>query len=482
MHHATRPPNVLWVFCDQLRWNAVGCNGDPNVRTPHIDRLADEGANCTLAVSQYPICSPFRAGLVTGQYAHVNGLRVHGEMLPTDRRTVAHAFRDAGYRTSYVGKWHLASSNGVRGWRSGEDFWVPPQARGGFEDWFGFDASNHFYNTCYSHAGSMQPSRLDGYQTDALTGISLDYLAGVARAGRPWFHVLSVESPHPGCDEHDVYGNPSPEPYASLFDPKKLTLRGNVPPAQRDEARRRLAGYYGQIKNLDDNVGRLLKWLDETGEADRTLVAFFSDHGDLMGSHGMYEKNEPYDESARVPLLWRLPGVVPAGHTLRSPVSGIDLFPTTVGLCGLPTPAGVQGLDQSLAVRGLEGPTRRAALIQWMGPALQGFGDHPYRAIRTDRYLYCVGREERHRLLFDGQSDPLQERNRFADVALAEVRSKLHAELCNEVQRSGEPLPDFLLLHGPETTALGTACPLTPGKPARKPAARKVKRRRSSAG
>ena len=112
-----RPPNVLWIFCDQLRAQALSCAGDGNVRTLHIDGLARAGVHFTCGVSQYPVCAPFRAGLLTGQYAHVNGLRVHGDLLPPDRRTVAHAFRAARYRTSWYGKWHVASVQGVSGWK-----------------------------------------------------------------------------------------------------------------------------------------------------------------------------------------------------------------------------------------------------------------------------------------------------------------------------------------------------------------------------
>lgn len=107
----SRPPNVLWIFADQLRHHALGCNGDDDARTPNIDRLAARGLVCETAVSQCPVCMPFRGGLVTGQYCNVHGVRVHGDLLTPDRRTVAHAFREAGYRTSYVGKLHLASTN-----------------------------------------------------------------------------------------------------------------------------------------------------------------------------------------------------------------------------------------------------------------------------------------------------------------------------------------------------------------------------------
>ena len=165
MAMAKPTPNVLWLFSDGLRYHALSCNGDPNIQTPHLDRLAAEGVRFTEAFSHYPVCMPMRAGLVTGQYAHINGLRVHGDLLPPGSHTVAHSFRAAGYRSSWVGKWHLAGEHGLnmlgRGWQ-GEDFWVDPQLRGGFEDWYGFNLSNHYYRTIYSH-GDDDRGRNAGY-------------------------------------------------------------------------------------------------------------------------------------------------------------------------------------------------------------------------------------------------------------------------------------------------------------------------------
>jgi arylsulfatase A-like enzyme len=445
----TRPaPNLLWIFCDQLRWHALGCHGDPNVRTPNLDRLAAEGADFSMAISQYPVCTPFRGGLVTGQHAHANGVRVHGDLLAPDRRTIAHAFRDAGYRTSWVGKWHLASVQGVGGYQCGGDYWVHPLLRGGFEDWFGFDSSNHFYKTRYSTGEDIWPPReLHGYQTDALTDLSLNYLSDTAtKLDRPWFHVLSVEAPHWGTDaEGREHRNPAPPEYERRFDPARLELRGNVPPATQPRAREMLAGYYAQIENLDFNVGRVLRFLDERGLAENTLVAFFSDHGEMAGSHGRWEKTSAMDESIRIPLMLRLPGQIPAGRAVSGAdavASGIDIFPTCASLCGVPVGPGVQGMDLSAAARGDAGPSRGEALVQWLGRARYGFGDFQYRAIRTGRHTYCVGTRSDHCLLYDNAEDPLQLDNRFGrDAALQRT---MHRRLCRAVLESGEPVPEFV--------------------------------------
>ena len=223
MSDASAHPNVLWIFADQLRYHALSSSGDPNVATPHIDRLVAQGVTCTQAVSQYPVCVPFRASLVTGNLSPRNGTMRHGDYLPPGTPTIAHAFREAGYATSYVGKWHLAPETGAaavtpEGW-IGQSYWVHPGFRGGFEEWCGFNVSNNYLRTYVATGEQIEAERLEGHQTDALTDRSLAILARQSRE-RPWFHVISYEAPHPGAG-----GNPRsplypvPEAYESLAEP-----------------------------------------------------------------------------------------------------------------------------------------------------------------------------------------------------------------------------------------------------------------------
>jgi arylsulfatase A-like enzyme len=447
-----RRPNVLWIFADQLRHHALGCNGDDDARTPNIDRLAGGGVVCETAVSQCPVCMPFRGGLVTGQYCHVHGVRVHGDLLTPDRRTVAHAFRAAGYRTSYVGKLHLASTNS--NWVTGDEFWVHPSLRAGFEDFYGFDLSNHYYNTHYCTGRSVKGIKIDGHQTDGLTDLTLEHLAGIAEpGGKPWFHVVAYEAPHPGGGngENRFMPFPAPDEFEKQFDPQKLTLRGNVRDVEEETIRNRTAGYYAMTAHLDHNVGRLLDYLEESGQAENTLVVFFSDHGEMLGSHGRHNKQVPYDESIRIPLIMRLPGTIPAGSRYGGVASGIDIYPTSAGFCGVPAFAEVQGVDLSAAMCGRSGVRRAEALVQWLGESYYGWGDHPYRAIRTDRYTYCVSSRDvdeanggAFRLLFDNENDPWQRENLFGETSARQLQRDLHATLCRAVVGSGEPIPDFV--------------------------------------
>jgi arylsulfatase A-like enzyme len=395
---------------------------------------------------------PFRAGLVTGQYGHLNGLRVHGDFLAPGCRTVAHAFRDVGYRTSYVGKLHLASTNS--NWTTGDEFWVHPDLRAGFQDFLGFDLSNHYYNTHYCTGDECRGLRIEGHQTDGLTDLSLKYLAGTAiPSGQPWFHVISYEAPHPGGGngQNRYMPFPAPPEYEALFDPHALRLRDNVPDPQDDSLRRKTAGYYAMLAHLDCNVGRILALLEKLGQKDNTLIVFFSDHGEMLGSHGRFNKEVAYDESVRIPLIMRLPGTIPAGTRYKGVVSGIDIYPTCAALCGVPAFPEVQGMDLSAILCGGNGPGREEVLIQWLGKTRYGWGDYPYRAIRTTRYTYGVSSSDvnernggHFRLLFDNEQDEYQLSNLFGKPEAIAVQCALHARLRRAIEASGEALPDFV--------------------------------------
>lgn len=452
-------PNVLWIFVDQLRWHALSGHGDTNVKTPHLDALAQAGVSLARPISPCPVCTPARGCVVTGQYASTTGIRYLGDLLPPSQRTVAHAFRAAGYRTSYVGKWHLASAQNPIGHNEGAEFWVHPLLRGGFEDWYGFELSNHFWRTRYSSGELMWPPlELEGYQTDGLTTLSLDYLRKRAEQApeTPWFHVLSLETPHHGSDAAGVASvlvdglehtrHPAPPEYEARFHPEDLELRGNVPPRYEKAARSMLAQYYAMIANLDDNVGRILAWLEESGQAENTLVAFFSDHGDMGGSHGRFQKCVPYEESVRVPLILRQPGQIPPGTGFEAAVSLVDLAPTCLGLCGLPVPPEMQGRNLSMPLGAGGGPVEDVGVLsQWFGnPRYTPEGElaEQWRALYTARYTYARWESGRGQM-FDLQADPLELVNLYDDPACAELRGKLHERLLALVQAAGEDLGEL---------------------------------------
>jgi len=229
-----------------------------------------------------------------------------------------------------------------------------------------------------------------------------------------------------------------------MFDPEDIILRDNVPEHKHAEARKELCGYYAMIANLDDNVGRVLDWLDKSGQAENTLVLFFSDHGEMLGCQGRTGKQVPHEESTHIALFMRMPGVLQAGNVYDGVVSGIDIYPTCAGLCEVRVDPEVQGLDLSGGLDGTGGIQRTEAYIQWVGPTRFGSGNHPYRAIRTQRYTYSVGRDQEFCLLFDNEADEFQLDNLFGVPGAAKLQDKLHKRLIKSILHSGEALPDFV--------------------------------------
>jgi len=299
--------------------------------------------NFTSAVSGYPLCCPFRASLLTSRYPHkcVPG---HGYPLPADQPTIAHVFKEHGYKTAYFGKWHL---DGARGAEACVTHFVPPERRGGFDEWIGYENNNSQWNT-WVHGGKGTDAfqyRLPGYETDELTSLMVKYIKDRKEdGGSPFFAVLSVQPPHP------PYA--APAEFRGRRHPASISLRPNVPhvPAIREQARQSLAAYYGMIENLDMCLGRILDALNETGQLLNTHVLFFSDHGDMHGSHGLNGKVVPYEESIRIPFI--IGGELQRFFgrkcgTVNAPINHVDIAPTTLGLCGIQPPEWMEGYDYS---------------------------------------------------------------------------------------------------------------------------------------
>lgn len=435
-----KQPNVIWIFGDQHRAQATGYAGDPNLHTPNLDRFAAEGAVCTRAFSGFPLCCPARGSLLTGKYPHtcVPG---HEYPLPRDQRTVAHELKDAGYRTAYFGKWHLggfAEANGRAAF-----YITDPENRGGFEEWLGYENNNSPFDS-WVHGGSGETAvheKLPGYETDALTDLLIAYLeelAGGKEAERdPFFAVLSVQPPH------DPYI--APEEWMRRHNPAGVILRDNVPgvPHVVARARRQLAGYYAMIENLDWNFGRIRQALDRLGMTEETHILFFSDHGDMQGSHGQFGKNSPWEESIRVPLVI---GGGPPFYTYRSgendlPVNITDIPATTLGLCGLPVPEGMQGRDFS----GLRRPDRAlpaspdSGYLQGVIPTCHSYSiDRPWRGVVTrDGWKYTV-LEGQPWLLFNLDEDPFEQVNLAHNSRYWEERRRLQGLLAEWIEATGD--------------------------------------------
>lgn len=272
-------PNVLFVFSDQHRASAMGCSGNDDVRTPNMDRLAREGTRMSNAYANDPVCGPSRACLVTGQYPFSHQSIFNDIQLPTDVPSAARPFNHRGYQTGYVGKWHL---DGLP-----RDKWTPPgPRRQGFDDfWAAYDCSHDYFEPKYYRdiPALIEP---EGYEPEIQTDLAMEF---VDQCGDdPFCLFLSWGPPHDPYDE-------VPDRYRDLYDPDELILRPNVEPIpeavpypdyQGNDVRQALANYYAQVTALDDQLGRLLDHLDETGRADDTVVVYTADHGDMLWSQG----------------------------------------------------------------------------------------------------------------------------------------------------------------------------------------------------
>ena len=436
------PTNMIWIIADQLRADMLSCNGDLNVSTPHIDALAEGGVNFTRSVSTFPLCCPARGSFLTGLYPHHSTLG-HEYRMPPDQITIADVLNGRGYHTAYIGKWHLD------GWHEKDGraafHVVPPERRGGFAYWMGYENNNAQYD-CYVHGGGADvpeqpPKKLEGYETDALTTLFLDHLAQRPK-GKPFFAVLSVQPPH----------NPYVAPERNThYDPEELILRPNMLPEipRYDEFarynRQNLANAYAMVENFDENVGRVISWLKEQNLYENTILMVFSDHGDCHGAHGWQRKTNPYEESIRVPFIIggmdfvRDPSL--RGGRLPYVFSTVDVAPTTLGLLNVPVPHNWEGYDYADAARrkAQDFSLPESAYIQSIIPEHHPHSTElPWRGIVTQDGWKYVCLEGMPWMLFDLNNDPYELRNMAYYGLARRERPRLHALLEDWIRRTGD--------------------------------------------
>jgi arylsulfatase A-like enzyme len=416
--------NILFILVDQWRATATGYGGDPNVRTPNLDRLAGEGLSFTNTVSVCPVCTPHRAALMTGRFPTSTGMFLNDLYLPDGELCFAEVLKGAGYATGYIGKWHLDGH--------GRRAYIPPERRQGWDYWKAAECDHNYLRSHYYTGTDTQKKVWNGYDVFDQTRDAARFVRERAKGENPFALLVAYGGPH---FPHET----APAEYQALYPPESLKLPPNVPASMQSVARRQLQGYYAHCTAIDKAVGDLLKVLDESGCAQDTIVVFTSDHGDMMGAHGIQPKIKqmPYDESARVPLLIRCPaGQFAAGKSLATPMTTPDITATLLALLGVAIPSSVEGEDVSDLVRtGVE--QDRAAL--YMLPDPWHIGDmSEYRAIRTARHTYI--RTLRHGvMLFDDSKDPHQMDNLAGKPEHTALRAELEQRLQAELDRIGDP-------------------------------------------
>lgn len=420
-----RKPNVIYVLTDQWRAQATGYAGDPNVKTPNLDALAARSINFENAVSVSPVCTPYRASLLTGRYPLSTGMFMNDLYLPSEELCMAEIFTKAGYDTGYIGKWHLDGH--------GRGNYIPRNRRQGFDYWKVLECT-HNYNASAYYAGDDKTRRKwEGYDAYAQTKDAQNYIREHTKGDKPFLLMLSYGTPH------FPHGS-APKELQAKYPTYSIKLRPNVPEKMKRIARREARGYYAHCTALDRCIGDLQKTLKESGADDNTIFVFTSDHGEMLGSQGQRpcEKQRPWDESIRVPFLLRYPaGNGGQARTVRAPINTPDILPTLLSLAGIKVPDSIEGEDLSRFVLRKQAKDDRAALVMSVSPFSGYFGGKEFRGIRTARYTY-VRSCEGPWLMYDNQVDPYQMKNLVGMAEHAELQKKLDRKLQAKLKQTGD--------------------------------------------
>jgi len=426
-------PNIVVFFTDQERWDTVGACGSPAGLTPNLDAMAARGALFERAFTCQPVCAPARGCIQTGRWATEHGVWRNGIALDGHEKTVGHYLREQGYRTAYIGKWHLATTR---------DRPVPAAMRTGYDDWLASDVleyTSHPYRVVMFD-GDDRPVHLPGYRVDALADAAIAYLE--RHAAERLFLTISFIEPH---QQNDMERLVAPDGYAARYvDPPYVPwdLVGAA-----GDWRKELPDYYGMIARLDEALGRVLAALDRLAIARRTAVLFLTDHGCHFRTRNGEYKRSPHESSIRIPLVAQGPGFDGRG-TVHELTSLIDVAPTLLELAGAPIPDIMRGKS----LLGLFDERRGA----WPDDVfIQTSEAEVGRAIRTARWKYAVRAPEKNgwehsssdryveACLYDLEADPWERTNLVADPQHRDVRAELRERLIRRIVAAGERGPSI---------------------------------------
>lgn len=447
-------PNIILIVVDDMRFDEFGAAGHPWLETPNIDRLAREGAMFTQAIHAIPLCSPNRASILTGQYPSRHGVAGNEARSQLSHRleTFPRELQRSGYRTGFVGKWHMGND---------------ATPRPGFDYWVSFAGQGAIIDPQLHENGRM--AKVPGYITDLLTDRSLAFLKAAAAGPQPFFLYLGHKAIHPdavqrndGSLDLDVPSRFIPAArHAGRYAGKTVPRRANyVPPdhlptgnaqvaamLERKYAPETRAKYKAEIDassadstvrgraemllSIDEGLGRIMQQLGNDGVLDNTIILFTSDNGYFYGEHGLsVERRLPFEEAIKSPLLVRAPARAKPGSRVDALVSSVDLAPTILDLAGARIGPHIQGRSFAAALSG-PAPGRDHVYIEYSGDEVfEWVDDAGYRAIRTKRHKYIHWIQHPERDAFhDLETDPYEQVNRIADPGLAPMVAELKAKL-----------------------------------------------------
>ena len=415
-------PNIVFVFADQLRYQSCGFSGDDKAITPNLDKFASEGTNFTQAVSSMPVCSAYRASLLTGKYTTSTGMVINELRMNTNHKSIAHCLTKSGYNTGYIGKWHLYS-NKLGNHENVNNSHIPVGAnRLGYDGYWAAYNFHHTYYGSYYHLNSKEKifHKKNVYEPDAQTDMAIDFINEHKDDKNPFFLTLSYGTPHDPWEKENV-----PKKYYNLFKGHNIGPSKNYSDeldpygdswSNEHKTKEKVAEwmriYYAMTTNLDWNFGRLISAIENEGIIDNTIIIFTSDHGEMFGSHGRMKKNIFYEEAIRVPFLLQWKNNLPPGRKLSTLLSTVDIMPTILGLVNVDVPIEVEGEDLSLILKGKNYTEPKFAFLMNTGACAIWEDGHEWRAIRNKNYTYALYRGSkilpRKELFFDHLNDPYQ--------------------------------------------------------------------------
>ncbi len=446
-------PNVLLILTDDQRWDCLGVAGHPHLTTPHIDRLAHEGVYFKNAFCTTSLCSPSRASILSGLYAHKHGVSNNFTEYPTDLQSFPQQLHKAGYETGYIGKYHMGEDNDEP--RAGFDYFVTHKGQG------------KYWGTEFNFNGKERKV-LDGYYTTVVTDMALDWLK--QSRDKPFCLMLGHKAPHSFYYPEPKYEHKFDDVkieypksafmlddkpdwikqrlstwhgiYGPLFDYRK-NFPDDSPEAVKDFAAMTRA-YWGTIESVDDSVGRLYEFLKSTGQLDNTLVIFMGDNGLLNGEDGMVDKRTMHEPSIRIPLVLRCPAVVPVNQprVVDEMVLTVDIAPSVLDICAAEPLQNIHGKSFKKLIHGKDDNWRKSFLYHYNYEV-----QFPYtpnvRGVRTDDWKYVHyphgdGSPDKHMAeLYNLKDDPEELKNLIHDPQYAGKVKELKAELARLLKATG---------------------------------------------
>ena len=423
----TKKPNIIVFFTDQQRWDSTGVHGNPLELTPNFDRLAMEGTHCFNAFTCQPVCAPARSSLQTGKYATNTGVYRNAITMGAEHKTLAHYFKEGGYATGYIGKWHLASGDPV-----------PRNEQGGYDYWLGANALEHvsdIYNTIV-YDKDQKEVFLPGYRVDALTDAAIRYVSD--QKANPFFLFMSFLEPH---HQNHVDDYPPPpgyrERYTGRWVPGDLAALGG-------SSAQHLGGYFGMVKRLDEALGRLMDALQSMGLLDNTIILYTTDHGNHFKTRNGEYKRSCHEASVRIPMALRGPGFNGGGR-IKDLVSLVDMPPTLLDAAGLPIP------------KEMEGRSILDGRKDWPDDVFIQISESQVgRAIRTKRWKYSVCAADRdgwndsnapvytEQFLYDLEHDPDEQVNLIGYASHREVSKSMRERLLKYLKKVENAAPAII--------------------------------------